>query len=151
MKSEILLYQFKPKYDFWLKFILGGLLTLTFIMGLFFLTNNKEAALILFGVTVFDALLFVTILPNRFLIYEDRLVIKLGGPLAHNIYLDEIKDVKPASSNDVFIYWGIRFATATSTVVEIVRRKGLNVIISPDDRDIFVEQLERACRLRREY
>lgn len=41
-------------------------------------------------------------------------------------------------------YWGNRFATSTSNVVEIVRKKGLNLIISPRNDDMFLEQLNQA-------
>jgi len=141
-----LIYEDTPKYDLWLKLILGGVLALTLILGVIFIYRDTEAAITMFGITVFDALLFKAILPRRFQIFEDRLKILLGGPFSINILLSNIAEVKPASSREVFAYWGIRFATSTSNVVEVVRKKGLNLIISPRNDDMFLEQLNQALQ-----
>jgi hypothetical protein len=146
MKSRILLYQQTPAYSWWLKLILGGILALTFILGLVLISIDITGALAFLGVTLFDALLFWVIMPRRFCIYEDRLSIKLGGPLAFDVSLASIKGAKRASSSYVIGYWGLRFATSTSGVVEIVRCKGMNVVISLTDPDAFLDELERARR-----
>ena len=73
MKTNTLLYEDTPHYDFWLKLILGGILALTFILGIIFISKDTEAAVVMFGITLFDALLFKAILPRRFQIFEDRL------------------------------------------------------------------------------
>jgi hypothetical protein len=143
-KGRILLHEARPRYDWWLKLILGGVLALTLMLGLVYIPTEPDAAWILLGITVFDAVLFWAILPQRFLIYEDRLVIKLGGPFAVNVKLADIKEAKPADVHKVFMYWGTRFATSTSGVVEIVRHKGMGIIISPADPDMFLEQLKQA-------
>jgi len=147
MKTNILLYEDTPKYDSSLKLILGGVLALTFILGIIFISQDTEAALAMFGITLFDALLFKAILPRRFKIFEDRLKILLGGPLAINIPLSNIVEAKPVSGRKAFAYWGIRFATSTRHVVEIVRKKGLNLVISPRNEDMFLEQLNQALKL----
>ncbi len=141
-----MIYEDTPKYDLWLKLILGGVLALTLILGVIFIYRDTEAAIAMFGITVFDALLFKAILPRRFQIFEDRLKILLGGPFSINILLSNIAEVKPASSRKIFAYWGIRFATSTSNVVEVVRKKGLNLIISPGNDDMFLEQLNQALQ-----
>ena len=149
MKTSNLLFEDTPKYDLWLKLILGGILALTLILGIVSINQDTEAAIVMFGITLFDALLFKAILPRRFQIFEDRLKILLGGPLAINIPLPNIAEAKPASGRKVFVYWGSRFATSTRHVVEIVRRKGLNLVISPAHDDMFLEQLNQARKLQR--
>jgi len=139
-----LLYEDTPKYDFWLKLILGGVLALTFVLGVILIFDDIGVALAMFGVTLFDALLFKAILPRRFQIFEDRLRILLGGPFAINVPFSNIADAKLASGSKAFAYWGIRFATSTHHVVEIVRKKGLNLVISPSHDDMFLEQLNQA-------
>lgn len=141
-----MIYEDTPKYDLWLKLILGGVLALTLILGVILIYRDTEAAIAMFGITGFDALLFKAILPRRFQIFEDRLKILLGGPFSINILLSNIAEVKSASSREVFAYWGIRFATSTSNVVEVVRKKGLNLIISPRNDDMFLEQLNQALQ-----
>ncbi|MFC1892721.1 hypothetical protein ACFLYR_01610 [Chloroflexota bacterium] len=147
MKSNTLLYEDTPKYDSWLKLVLGGVLALTFILGIVFLYQDTEAAIAMFGITLFDALLFKAILPRRYQVFEDRVRILLGGPFAINISFSNIAEAKPASGRKAMIYSGIRLATSTHHVVEIVRKKGLNLVISPRDDDMSLEQLNQARQL----
>jgi len=139
-----LIYEDTPKYDLWLKLILGGVLALTLILGIIFIFQDSEVALAMFGVTLFDALLFKAILPQRFQIYQDRVRIVLGRPLAINIPFSNIRTVRTVSARKVFVYWGNRFATSTHIIVEIVRKKGLGFVISPANGDMFLEQLNQA-------
>ena len=141
---ENLVYEDSPRYDLWLKLILGGVLALTFVMGAVLLSEDVGAALLMFGVTAFEVLLFKAILPRRFQIFEDRLKIVLGGPFALNIPFSDIMDVQAAPGARALIFLGVRFATSTRTVVKIVRHKALNVVISPANRGAFLEQLEQA-------
>lgn len=129
----------------WLKLILGGVLALTFILGVIFVYQDTEAAIAMFGITLFDALLFKTILPRRYQIFEDRLRILMGGPFAINIPFSNIEEAKLASGGKVFAYGGLRLATSTRHVVEIFRKKGLNLVISPSN-EMFLEQLNHALQ-----
>ena len=147
MKGSTLLYEDTPKYDSWLKLILGGVLALTFILGIIFIYQDTEAAIAMFGITLFDALLFKAILPRRYQIFEDRLKILLGGLFSINIPFSNIAEAKPASGRKAFAYGGLRFATSARNVVEIVRKKGLNLVISPRNDDMFLEQLNQARKL----
>ena len=139
-----LVYEDTPRYDFWLRFILGGVLALTFILGVVLLFEDIVVAWVMFGVTLFDALLFKAILPRRFQIFQDRVKIALGGPFAFDIPFSNIREVREASARKVFAYWGLRFATSTESIVEIVRKKGLSLVISPANRDMFLEQFNQA-------
>ena len=141
-----MIYEDIPKYDLWLKLLLISILALTFILGIIFIYQDTEAAIVMFGITLFDALLFKAILPRRFQIFEDRLIILLGGPFTINIPLSNIAEAKPASGKKLFFYWGSRFATSTHHVVEIIRKKGLNLVLSPRNDDMFLEQLNQALQ-----
>ena len=122
-------------------------MALTFILGIIFISIDTEAALAMFGITLFDALLFKAILPQRFQIFEDRLKIILSGPFAIYIPFSNITEARPASGRKVFAYWGERYATSTHHVVEILRKKVLNLVISPMNDDMFLEQLNQARQL----
>jgi len=141
-----LTYEDSARYDFWLKLILGGTLTLTLVLGIVFIFSDTAGALVMFGVTAFDALLFNAILPRRYQIYQDRLRVVLGRPFAFNISFSTIKEARSATGSAAFMYGGLRFATSFRSIVEIVRSKGLNVVISPASRDAFLEQLNQALR-----
>ena len=143
-QESSLLYEDTAEYDLWLKLLLGGILAFTLVMGFFLLSVDKTGAYIFLGVTVFDALLFYVVLPQRYQIWTDRVRIVLGRPLAVNIPLATIKEARSASGSKAFAYWGVRFATSAKNVVEIVRHRGLNFVISPSNRDLFLERLAEA-------
>ncbi len=145
-QESFLLYEDTAEYDLWLKLLLGGILAFTLVMGFFLLSVDKIGAYIFLGVTVFDALLFYAILPKRYQIWTDRVRIALGRPLAVNIPLATIKEARPAPGSKAFAYWGVRFATSLKNVVEIVRHRGLNFVISPSNRDLFLERLAEALK-----
>ncbi|MFC1847618.1 PH domain-containing protein [Chloroflexota bacterium] len=144
LEINILVYDDKPRYDLWVKFILGSIIACTFILGIIYISQDTEAAIAMFGITVFDAILFKIILPRRFQIFEDRLKILLGVPFSINIPFTNITDVKTVSGTKALVYWGIQFATSTSHVVEIIRKKGPNITISPSNPDMFLEQFKQA-------
>ena len=138
-----MLYEDTFRYDLWLKLVLGGILAMMFIAGLVLITEDLTGALVMLGATLFDALLFKAILPQRVQIFEDRVKIVLGGPWSTSIPLTDIKEVRRASAIKGFAYWGIRFATSTQNIVEIVRKRGWSVVISPSHPDSFIEELNK--------
>ena len=139
-----LVHEDTTRVDLLLKLILASILALTLVLGVWLLFEDIVAALVMFAVTLFDALLFRAIMPRRYQIYSDRVRIVLGGPFALNIPFYDIREARPASGGKAFAYWGVRFATSTKCVVEIIRKKGFNVVISPSDRDTFLERLSQA-------
>ena len=143
----MLIHEDVPRYDSWLKPLLSGFVAFTLILGLVFLMFNTELAIVLFAITVIDGLLFSIIIPRNFQIYRDKLRIQLGGPFAMNIPLRKIDKARPGSSSDLWVYWGIRFGTSSSNVVEIIRNKGMNIIITPEDSEEFISQLNRAIEM----
>lgn len=142
-KAAIPVHEQAALYDSWTKYILAAILALTLIPGLWFLSTEPETGCVLLGCTLFDVLLFHAILPRRYQLFNDRLRIVLGWPFAMNISLDTIREVRTADSWLAFAYWGIRFATSTRSMVEIDRSRGLNVVISPVERDTFIAQVSR--------
>ncbi len=144
MRSSLLLYTAKSPYALWLKLLLGGTLTFTLVLGIALIPVDVLATWICLAATAFDGLLFWLVLPHSLQIYEDRLRIQLGGPFAVNIALANIKEVKKGSGYDAIAYLGVRFTTSTRNVVIIVRSRGWDIVISPDDADMFIEQLNQA-------
>ncbi|MGD9142651.1 MAG: PH domain-containing protein [Dehalococcoidia bacterium] len=143
----MLIHEEVPRYDSWLRPFISGFIAFTLILGLVFLMFNTELAITMFAITVIDGLLFSIIIPRNFEIHHDKLRIRLGGPFAMNIPLSKIDKARPGSSGDVWVYWGIRFGTSSSNVVEIVRNKGMNIIITPEDAEEFIDQLNRVVHM----
>ena len=146
LKYGQLIHEDAARYDPWFKLLLGGILSLTLVLGVYLLYVDWGGAMICFGVTVFDALLFYAILPQRYQIWTDRVRIVLGRPFSVNILLSTIKEARPASGVKALGYHGLRFATSTRTVVEILRHRGWNFIITPDNRELFLERLAEALK-----
>ncbi len=141
-----MLYEDTPKVDVWFKLLIGGLVILFVILGIMLLFEGLGDALIMFGVAIFYALLFKLVMPQRYQIYSDRMRIVLGGPFAWNIPFHTIKEARSASASKAFAYNGVRFATSSKGIVEITRSKGCNVVISPPNREVFLEQSNRALK-----
>ena len=139
-----LVHEDTPRWDWSLKLVLGAVLALTFGTGVWLLFYDVSAAMAMFGITLFDALLFYFIVPRRYQIYNTKVRIVLGGPFGMDIPLATIKEARPAPSSYSFGYWGLRFATSSSGIVEIIRRKGWNVVVSPSDRETFLARLSEA-------
>ena len=143
-KPSRLIYEDTAEYDVWLKLILGSILSFTLLLGVYLLSVDRTGALICFGVTVFDALLFYAILPQRYQIWTGRVRIVLGRPFSVNIPLLTIKEARPVSGVKAFAYRGVRFATSSRTAVETARHHGWNFVISPSNRELFLERLSEA-------
>ena len=140
-------YEDQAVYDPWLKLVVGIVLGATFVAGLVLISENLGAAFVMLGLTLFDAALFKAILPRKFQIFEDRLTIVLGWSFRIDTPFSNIVDARSVSGTKAFAYWGLRFATSTRHVVEVIRKKGLNLVVSPANEETFLEQLNRARRL----
>jgi hypothetical protein len=133
----------------WLNAGLWALLAFTAVasMALLVLVDALSA-----GVTAASLVLTVgliwLILPRRYEIWPDRLriVFLLGG---WDIALDGIESVHPGRWYQAYGFMGVRFATAPGQTVTIMRRNSNlftrpNVVISPEDREVFLRELGRA-------
>ena len=141
MESQLVVFEDKPVYDKWNRYILGGIIVIPLIVGMVLTAVDILGASIMFGITVFDALLLWCILPKRFLVFEDRLKIVLGGPFSYTIPFRDIVEVKQATKDMAVIYWGMRLGTSLKFQIVIERKNGLSVLISPSREGEFIEQL----------
>lgn len=144
MESQVVVFEDRPVYDKQNKYLIGGIIAIPLIIAIVILPQDIMGAAIMFGVTVFDAILFWCILPKRFLVYEDRVKIVLGGPFSYTIPFRDIVKVKQATKDTAFVYWGMRLGTSLHFQVELERTNGLSVLISPSMEGEFIEQLNLA-------
>lgn len=121
-------------------------MALTLVWGIVLVPVDLVGAWVMFGVTLFDALLFNLVLPRRLQVFNDRIRIVLGRPLVFNIPLSTIREVRPTSYSRAFAYRGFRFATSSRSVVEIVRSKGWNVVVSPANKEQFLGHVTQALK-----
>ena len=143
-KLTYLIYEDFPRYDPILKWVVVAILSLTLLPAIVLLYIDIVGAWALFFGTVLDALLFYIIIPRRYQVFSDRIRIVLGKPFSINLKFSVIKDSRIVSSSKAFIYWGLKMATSSKGMIEIVRQSGIDVVISPRDSETFLRQLKEA-------
>lgn len=146
---DSIIYEDRPRYDVWLKGIM--LLPVFFIItGIFYLTTAQvEAAIGMFALTLLMAAIYWAIFPRKYLILDSKIRIVLGGQFSFNIPFNNIEIAREPEG----VSLGINFATTflSKHAVEIIRKKGLNVNITPSDRELFLENLNKALNDWRKY
>jgi hypothetical protein len=113
------------------------------IIGIYYLvTAQVGSAIGLFATGVLMGAIYWAIFPRKYQILDSKIRIILGGQFSFNVPFDNLETVgKPEG-----VSLGINFATTflSQHVVEIKRKKGMTVNITPGDRDQFLENLNKA-------
>lgn len=139
---DSIIYEDNPQYDVWLKGIM--MLPVFFILiGLYYLfIRDLASATGLFATALLMGAIYWAILPRKYQILESKLKIVLGGQFSFNISFDNLE----TAGKQEGINLGINFATTfvSQHVVEIKRKKGMTVNITPNNRDLFLENLNKA-------
>jgi hypothetical protein len=135
------IYEDSPRYDTFLKAIM--VLPVFFIlMGVYYLIMNQfEDATGMFATTLLMGAIYWAIFPRKYQILENRIRIVLGGPFNFDIPFDNIETARKPEG----VSLGINFATCFSgkNAVEIIRKRGMRVAITPSDRDMFLDNLNK--------
>jgi hypothetical protein len=139
---DSVVYQDTPRYDVYLKGIM--VLPVFFIaFGIYYLIIAKvEAATSMFAATLLMAAMFWAMFPRKYLILDSKFRIVLGGPFSFTIHFSNLETAKEPEGAT----FGINFPTCFSgeRTVQIIRKKGWYVNITPNDRDLFLENLNKA-------
>jgi len=152
---NLILFEDKIKYDLWIKIILISSIILLLALALLFYVDgykqdvlksepakeSKAAAITLFATIAFVLIVYWTVLPRNVYIFQDRVTIKYGV-FSLNFRLENIESAKAAGGLPLGNIWSS--ITSFKNQIEIIRKKGMNVRISPSRRDLFVENLNRA-------
>jgi hypothetical protein len=113
------------------------------IAGIYYLiTAQVEAAIGMFAITLLMAATYWAIFPRKYLILDSKIRIVLGGQFSFNIPFDNLETARAPQG----VSLGINFATTflSKHAVEIIRKKGLNINITPSDRELFLDNLNKA-------
>jgi hypothetical protein len=136
-----LIYEDRPHYSLWLKVILWFIIALVLFPALTTFDSNRNEAFGMIGTAVFIVLIFWAVMPRRYCIYDNKIKIEMGKPFSVTFHFDAIKYAGvPRGKFTV----GINFVTSFGNIVEIDRKKGMNVNISPSNREVFLDYLNRA-------
>ena len=139
---DSVIYEDNPHYDVWLKGIMM-LPAFFLIIGIYYLvTAQVGSAIGLFATGVLMGAIYWAVFPRKYQILDSKIKIVLGGQFSFNVPFDNLETAgKPEG-----VSLGINFATTflNQHAVEIKRKKGLKVNITPNDRELFLENLSKA-------
>jgi hypothetical protein len=139
---DSVIYEDTPRYDVYLKSIM--VLPVFFIaFGIYYLIVAEiEAATTMFAATLLMAAMFWAMFPRKYLIFDSKFRIALGGPFSFTIPFSNLETAREPQGAT----FGINFPTCFSNqrTVQIIRKKGWYVNITPNDRDLFLENLDKA-------
>jgi len=139
---DSVIYEDAPRYDVYLKSIM--VLPVFFIaFAIYYLIVAEfEAATTMLAATLLMAAIFWAIFPRKYIVLDSKFKIALGGPFSVNVPFDNLETATKPEGLTI----GFNFATCFSNnrTVQITRKKGWHVNITPTDRDLFLEQLNKA-------
>jgi hypothetical protein len=136
-----LLYQDKSTYGHLLKLIL--IIPVAFLVGslYLYLSGDVFGSLALLPGAFISGLIFWFVFPREYQVYEDHLRIVLGGPFSVKVGFQNIKVVRITSRTGLTINFVTRI---TKSYVEINKKMGWSIAITPTDNNAFVENANRA-------
>ena len=139
---SLLLYQDEPEYGLLLKFIMVTVLGASLIGSLLLWSSGDNVdSIILLAEAFFVGLIFWSVFPRRYQIYEDHIRIILGGSFSVRIRFDNIEAVRTTNRFVLSINFVTKFA---KYYVEIDKIRGMSVAITPRDNDLFIEHANSA-------
>ena len=139
--QSILLYQDKPKYGLLLKVVLiipAALLALGIYL---WSTGDAMGSLALLIEACIIGLILWFVLPREYRVYENHLRIVLGGPFSVRIGFQNMKAIRITSR----VSFSVNFVTRiTRSYVELARKKGPSIAVTPSVPESFVAEASRA-------
>ena len=151
----MILFEDSIKYETWAKILLGFPIVLVTAMGFYFYhvarTQNGLSAVTEHGFYVASIVLFATgpfilfiywlVLPTKIFIHQEKIRIKYGR-FFWNVKFQTIESVMAASGMPPV--WSHSSVTSYRNQIEIVRTKKMNIRLSPESRDQFLDYANRA-------
>ena len=123
----------------------------TLILGIvFILAEGIGAGVWVLAVSVLTGLFISSVLPRKYEIRPDMIRIVLGWPFTLSLPFSTIDEIRPARWYVTLAHGGLRLATSVKTPVLVVRRGRWDVVISPKDRQEFVDGAMSAISIYRQ-
>ena len=137
---DTITFEDKPKYDIWIKLIIGVPVAIVFISALFTIATEPEATASMFATLVLLAIIFWALFPRKYCITDRGVKVVLGRPFSFTIKFKNI--IKAHMPKGLTI--GFNYVTSIKNTVQIETRRGMNFNISPSNPGLFIENLEKA-------
>jgi hypothetical protein len=140
--KSILLYQEQVTYGLPLKIIFMVSPAALVATSLYLWSSGEiTGGIVLLVEAVFLGLIFLSIFPRKYQIYENHLRIVLGGPFSVKIGFDRITKIEVTSKTALTVNLVTRLA---KTYVIIIRKGSIGIAITPKSYEDFVENANRA-------
>jgi len=139
--QSIPLYQDRPHYGLVLKLILVLPVVLIAVGIYYWSAGDASGGIAFLAEALVIGLVFWFVFPREYRVYEDHLRIVLGGPFSVKVGFENVKAVRVTSRTLVTINFVTRI---TRSHVEIARKKGASIVITPTVAESFVEEANRA-------
>ena len=133
---------------------LSGILVALFVIDLaivvaLLIVGVPSSVSLLFFVTVLPAAIVWLVIPRRFEVWRDRLIIVFPILVRWNIPFDTIASVEIARWWHAYAFMGVRLASNPGQSVDIVRVNASllrrpNIVITPESREEFIENVNVA-------
>ena len=119
------------------------IIPVAFLVGSLYLwlADDISGSLALLSQAFIIGLIFWFVFPREYQVYEDYLRIVLGGPFSVKVGFQNIKTVRITNRMGLTVNFVTRI---TKSYVEIVKKKGWSIAITPTDNDSFAENANRA-------
>jgi hypothetical protein len=116
---------------------------LAFLVGslYLYLSGDTPGSLALLTEAFIIGLIFWLVFPREYQVYEDHLRIVLGGPFSVKVGFQNIKAIRITSRTGLTVNFVTRIA---KSYVEIAKKRGWSIAITPTANDSFVENANRA-------
>ena len=139
--TSVLLYQDKPKYGLLLTLVL--IIPAAFLVASLYLwlSGDTAGSLALLPQAFIIGLICWFVFPREYQVYEDHLRIAMGGPFSVKVGFQNIRTIRITGRTGLTVNFGTRI---TRSYVEIVKKRGWSIAITPTDNDAFVENANRA-------
>ncbi len=119
------------------------IIPVAFMVGSLYLwlSGETSGSLALLIEAFLIGLIFWFVFPREYRVYEDHLRIVLGGPFSVKVGFRNIKTIRITSRTALTVNLVTRIARS---YVEIVKKRGLSIAITPTDNELFVANANRA-------
>ena len=140
--KSVLLYQDEPAYGLLLKLIIVIVPVALLAASIYVLSlGDSSGGLALLVEAFVIGFIFWIVFPRRYQVYEDHVRIVLGGPFSVKVEFTKIETIEVTSR----LTFSVNFVTKlTKSYVEIAKKRGLSIAITPRVNDLFVENAKRA-------
>ena len=151
----MVIYEGSIKYELWAKIVLAFPPVLVIAMGILFYRfaqtpdsvpgetelGLRIASWVLFATAPFILFIYWLVLPTKIVIHSDRIRVQYGR-FFWNVRFDTIESVKAARG--IPPVWSNSSVTSYRNQIEIIRKGKMNIRLSPDNRDRFLDHANRA-------